>query len=186
VAGFEFLNHERPDSARASQALLTQLAAKLRQCLDRIHQPRGAMGQPQNASSANVIEINNPDEPTQAGSVEPPHILISSKPIYTRAAQMADVSATVDLKVTFLPNGTIGPIEVVRWAGFGLDESAIDAARKIKFRPARHNGQSIAARALVQYKFHLKTSAADADSFNPPHPSTVVKVKETLAFESNR
>ncbi|MBI3948926.1 MAG: energy transducer TonB [Acidobacteria bacterium] len=165
LAHFEFLEHQHSNSDQASHALLTELESRLPNDLDGIHQRLGDASSSSEPRSQNIIEINNPQGQTRSVALEPPRILISSKPVYTKAARTADVTATVELEVTFLPEGTIGPIEVVRWAGFGLDESAIDVARKLKFRPAKLNGQPVACRALVQYKFQLKDSPPGAATF---------------------
>jgi protein TonB len=155
LANFEFLLYERSDPAEASTFLLTDLNSKLPLFLDR---DRQRQGQPATGLTLppNIIDLEDPEKSSQAVALQPPRILISPKPKYTKLAQTADVTATVDLKVTFLSDGTIGPIEIVRWAGFGLDESSIEAARMIRFRPATLRGQPVAVRALVQYKFHLK------------------------------
>lgn len=156
LANFAFLLHERSAPEEASTSLLTELKARLPSLLDQ------ARWHPSHqAASLSVlppaIDLESLDQLTPTGELQPPRILISPKPTYTQPAYLADATATVDLKVTFLSDGTIGPIEVVRWAGFGLDESAVEAARRIRFRPAIFKGQPVAVRALVQYKFHLKT-----------------------------
>jgi TonB family protein len=156
LARFEFMEKEHRDAGAASHSLFSELESKLSLDLDQVRRRNGQIEQSPPGASPDVIEINDPTAPAQAGSVEPPRILSSLKPSYTRTAHMADVFATVELKVTFFPDGSIGPIDVVRWAGFGLDESAIEAARRLRFRPARRHNQPIAARALVQYKFQWK------------------------------
>lgn len=156
LANFEFLQHERSDPAEASASLLSDLKSQLSLFLsqDRHRQDQPDTGLP---SPPHIIDLDDPEKSSQDGALQPPRILISPKPTYTKPAQTADVTATVDLNVTFLSDGAIGAIEVVRWAGFGLDESSIEAARKIRFHPATLRGQPVAVRALVQYKFHMKT-----------------------------
>jgi len=46
-------------------------------------------------------------------------------------------------------------VKVVRGLADGLNESAIEAARKIKFRPAMKDGRAVAMRSLVEYNFSL-------------------------------
>jgi len=44
---------------------------------------------------------------------------------------------------------------VVRGLGHGLDEAAVTATNKIKFRPAQRNGSAIDSTAIVHVMFQL-------------------------------
>jgi len=44
---------------------------------------------------------------------------------------------------------------VVRGLGHGLDEAAVNAANKIKFKPAQRNGSSVNSTAVVHVTFQL-------------------------------
>ena len=44
-------------------------------------------------------------------------------------------------------------IEVVKWAGFGLDEEGVSAVRQLRFEPATMNGKQISVTAMVRYNF---------------------------------
>ncbi len=46
-------------------------------------------------------------------------------------------------------------MRVVRGLGHGLDETAIAAAREIRFRPARQNGAPVDSDAIVHIQFQL-------------------------------
>jgi TonB family protein len=84
---------------------------------------------------------------------KPPEFLSRVKPEYTSQAERSDISATVEASVIFSANGEIGRIEITRWAGFGLDQSAIEAIQKLKFKPAMRDGKAVSVRATVQYNF---------------------------------
>lgn len=86
------------------------------------------------------------------------------KPTYTTAAALAEVAATVDLKVVFGADGRVRDIELVRWAGFGLDEAAISTARSLRFKPAERNGRPVSVRALVRYNFSRPKSASEREA----------------------
>jgi len=86
----------------------------------------------------------------------PPQFFRRYSPTYTEVAAHAEVTATVELSVVFRSDGKIGEIAVTRWAGFGLDEAAIETVRSMKFEPARRNGQAISVRAPVRYNFRSK------------------------------
>lgn len=78
--------------------------------------------------------------PRQAGVSSPLKILSKPKGRYTDAARVANIQGTVVLRVTFLASGAIGSISTVKGLPSGLTESAIAAARGIRFEPAKVNG----------------------------------------------
>jgi hypothetical protein len=49
--------------------------------------------------------------------------------------------------------GRIAASRIVRWAGFGLDESVEKAVRSMNWRPAMRNGKSLPMRVLLRYNF---------------------------------
>jgi len=54
-----------------------------------------------------------------------------------------------------LPDGTTSNISVVRPLGLGLDEKAIEAVRKWRFRPSLKDGKPVPVRANVEVNFRL-------------------------------
>ena len=89
---------------------------------------------------------------------------ISSKPqaAYTVKAREKKVEGTIRLRVTFLASGEIGDVIFVSESSkkkklikYGLLEQAIEAAKQIKFEPARKNGQPITVVKLVEYQFTI-------------------------------
>ena len=46
-------------------------------------------------------------------------------------------------------------LRVLRGLGHGLDEAAVNAANKIKFKPAQRNGSSVDSTAVVHVLFQL-------------------------------
>ena len=75
------------------------------------------------------------------------------RPEYPETAARADAEATVDVVVAVGPDGEVGEIQVVRWAGFGLDETTIATVRKLHFFPAMKNGTAIPMRVMLRYNF---------------------------------
>lgn len=75
------------------------------------------------------------------------------KPAYTTEAALYDVTATVDILVDTDAGGAITRTEIVRWAGFGLDESVEAAVRAMNWRPAVRNGKALPMRFLLRYNF---------------------------------
>jgi periplasmic protein TonB len=52
-------------------------------------------------------------------------------------------------------NGTPRDIHVVRQLGLGLDEKAIEAVMKWRFRPGMKGGRAVATQATVEVTFRL-------------------------------
>jgi len=75
------------------------------------------------------------------------------KPEYTSTAYLFDVAATVEIELTLDAAGGIVGAEVTRWAGYGLDESAIKAVRSMNWRAAERDGKSLPIRVLLRYNF---------------------------------
>ena len=79
------------------------------------------------------------------------------KPEYTAEAALYDIAATVDILVDTDAAGSITRTEIVRWAGYGLDESVERAVRQMNWRPAERNGKTLPMRFLLRYNFKKLT-----------------------------
>ena len=75
------------------------------------------------------------------------------RPPYPQAASRAEVEATVDALVELDEQGEVQSVEIVRWAGYGLDESVSTTIRQMHFRPALNAGAPVATRVLLRYTF---------------------------------
>lgn len=75
------------------------------------------------------------------------------RPEYPQTAARADAEATVDVAVDVGADGEVGEVQIVRWAGFGLDETTVATVRQLHFFPAMKNGAPIPMRVLLRYNF---------------------------------
>jgi TonB family protein len=75
------------------------------------------------------------------------------RPAYPETAARAEAEATVDVQVEIDASGEVSRVEVVRWAGFGLDDAATNTVRQLHFSPARRDGQAVPMRVLLRYNF---------------------------------
>lgn len=82
------------------------------------------------------------------------------KPIYPESAVRSEVVATVEVLALFQADGTVREVEIKRWAGYGLDESAVSTVRQLSFRPATRDGRPVSFRGLVRYNFRRPTPQA--------------------------
>jgi TonB family protein len=86
---------------------------------------------------------------------EPVVILSKPQPEYTTEARQDKIQGEVLLQVLFTSSGRVEVEKVVRGLGHGLDENAEAAARQIKFKPARQDGQPVDFPAIVRIEFAL-------------------------------
>ncbi len=85
----------------------------------------------------------------------PVEIISKPRPVYTGEALRLRIEGEVLLEVLFRATGEIDIIGVRRGLGHGLDESAIAAAREIRFRPAQTDAGPIDSPAVVHIVFQL-------------------------------
>jgi TonB family protein len=85
----------------------------------------------------------------------PVEILYKPKPVYTEEARKLNLEGEVLLEVMFGANGQLRVNRVVQGLGHGLDQAAVSAATKIKFKPAQRNGQAVDSTNLVRVTFQL-------------------------------
>jgi TonB family protein len=99
-----------------------------------------------------------PARPQQADSgpaTTPVEIISKPNPVYTEEARQLKLQGEVLLEVSFGANGQLHVNRVVRGLGHGLDEAAISAANKMRFKPAQHYSQPIDSTAIVHVVFQL-------------------------------
>jgi TonB family protein len=70
-------------------------------------------------------------------------------------ARKQRIEGTVVLDVIFTATGEVRVLGVSQGLGHGLDENAIDAARRIRFRPATQAGAPVDQRALLHVVFQI-------------------------------
>ena len=85
----------------------------------------------------------------------PVEITYKPNPIYTDEARSLKLEGEVLLEVSFSANGSLHVNRVVRGLGHGLDEAAMNAANKIRFKPALRYGTPVDSTAVVHVTFQL-------------------------------
>lgn len=105
------------------------------------------------AGTGGNTELTIPKPPPT--NTTPLKILSKPKAEYTDAARTNQVQGTVTLRVTFLANGTIGSVTPVSGLPDGLTQQAINAAKMIRFEPAKRDGKPISITKQFQYSFTL-------------------------------
>ena len=103
-------------------------------------------------SVADFKEIPEENTP-EAKGFRPPLPYNRIRPKYTDTARLYNIEATVDIEIDVDEAGNILRSEIVRWAGFGLDESVRKTVLEMNWRPASRNGKTLPIRALLRYNF---------------------------------
>jgi len=105
-------------------------------------------------ASATLIEDAPEDEKiAEVQGVRLPRPYRRLRPDYPQTAARAEAEAIVDVAVDVGADGEVGEVQVVRWAGFGLDETTVATVRQLHFFPAMKNGTPIPMRVLLRYNF---------------------------------
>lgn len=110
---------------------------------------------------AAVIDLSLDEGAAAAKGVSDPVPYRRLRPPYTETAERAEAEATVDAVAEIAADGAVRRVEIVRWAGFGLDESVAETVRRLHFRPATREGSPVAVRVLLRYNFRKKKSNED-------------------------
>jgi TonB family protein len=106
---------------------------------------------PQQAAKSG-IKLQQPD---RGPATTPVEITFKPDPIYTDEARQLKLEGEVLLEVIFGANGQLRVNRVVRSLGHGLDEAAIAAANRMRFKPALRDGQPVDSTAVVHVLFQL-------------------------------
>jgi TonB family protein len=106
----------------------------------------------ESAASGGVVKAQPLPERNAGKSVE---IVSKPTPSYTEEARQLRLEGEVLLRVQFLTSGEVRILKVLQGLGHGLDEQAMHAAERIKFKPAEHDGQQIDSEATVHIIFEL-------------------------------
>jgi protein TonB len=87
-----------------------------------------------------------------------PKPIHTEKPRYTAEAMKAGIQGTVLLDAVVLKDGNVSNVEVIRSLDkmYGLDESAIEAARQWRFEPGQKDGKPVAVRVSIELTFTLR------------------------------
>ena len=148
------------DANSAEQALALEFYAQFLKAQDRaveagpiearakgIRKTRvSAMG-PREAAASSIYKTG--------GGVKAPSLLSKVEPEYSEEARSAKYSGTVLLKVVVDVDGLAKNIEVVNTLGMGLDEQAVLAIQRWKFKPGEKDGVPVPVMAQIEVNFKL-------------------------------
>ena len=87
-----------------------------------------------------------------------PEVLHEEKPQYTSGAMRAKVQGIVEVEAVVMTDGTVGQVQIVRSLDdrFGLDDKAIEAVKRWRFRPGTRQGKPVAVLVNIELTFTLR------------------------------
>ena len=155
---------ERPSfenkEATSAEARLSQYLSGddlRRRLLDAIRQAhadeRIKRAVPPSTAEAVIEEAPEDEKAAEIQGIRLPRPYRRLRPAYPDTAARADAEATVDVVVDVGTDGEVGDVQVVRWAGFGLDEITVATVRQLHFFPAMKNGTPVPMRVMLRYNF---------------------------------
>jgi len=89
------------------------------------------------------------------GSLTEPVLLWKAEPEYSDEARKAKIQGIVIVRLEIDARGQVQNIAVAQGLGLGLDERAIAAVRKWRFRAGTRNGRPVSTNALIHLTFRL-------------------------------
>jgi TonB family protein len=117
----------------------------------------GKQGAVQSSGFANqTVASDAPKKKASADSgTSQVDILSKPRPEYTAEGRALKLEGDVVIDLVFLANGSVQVNHVVSGLGHGLDESAVQAAQQIKFKPAKRDNEAVDFPARVRIEFRL-------------------------------
>jgi TonB family protein len=92
--------------------------------------------------------------------ISEPKLVSKVRASYSEIAKKLGVEGRVSLTVDVTPDGTVSNPRVDRSLGYGLDQKAIEALLKWRFKPAMKYGQAVSYPIPVPFDFRLAGSKA--------------------------
>jgi protein TonB len=89
------------------------------------------------------------------GGVTSPTVLVKVEPEYSEEARKAKWQGTVVLSLVVDENGAAQAIKVTKSLGLGLDQKAIEAVQKWRFKPGMKDGKPVPVIAAIEVNFRL-------------------------------
>jgi len=89
------------------------------------------------------------------GGVSQPTLIHKEEPEYSEEARKAKWQGTVELQIVVDEHGNPKEMRVTRALGLGLDQKAMEAVAKWRFKPGTKDGKPVPVIATVQVNFRL-------------------------------
>jgi TonB family protein len=118
-----------------------------------IPEPTTPIPQPQPSNTE--VKVEAPPEAQKLG-LQAPRLLSVILPEYTGRARDRKIEGEVIVLALFQRDGKIKGARVEKGLGFGLDERAVEAVKRLSFLPAQLEGKDVDARARIIVGFNIE------------------------------
>jgi periplasmic protein TonB len=87
-----------------------------------------------------------------------PEVIHEEKPQYTSEAMRAKVQGIVEVEAIVMPDGSVSQVQIVRSLDdrFGLDQKAVEAVKRWRFRPGTRMGKAVPVLVNIELTFTLR------------------------------
>jgi protein TonB len=86
-------------------------------------------------------------------SIVKARLVRQAQPKYPNSAASLNIRGVVRLELEIDDKGGVRNVRVLRGLGYGLDESAVEAAKKVEFRPATLCGKPVASQFTLAFRY---------------------------------
>lgn len=94
-------------------------------------------------------------------NVSPPTITLKVPPEYPEAAKRSGKEGTVLVSAVVTSSGTVRDVAPAGMAQTGLEQAAVEAVKKWRFRPGARSGSAVSVRCQFPVDFRLKREAKE-------------------------
>jgi TonB family protein len=106
--------------------------------------------------SLRIPAVSNQSAQSQNGLITAPVAIFDPEASYSPEAKRKKIQGVCLVSMVVDVNGIPQNLRVIKPLGYGLDESAMDAVKTYRFKPATKGGQPVPVMMTVQVNFRLK------------------------------
>ncbi len=119
---------------------------------------------PSPTAASGVIKVAPGSQPTAVssetithvgGPVQKPSVISSVQPTFSDAARAMQISGSVGIYLWVMEDGSPAHMRIVKPAGLGMDEQALLALSKYKFKPAMQDGKPVRVDLYIDVNFQI-------------------------------
>jgi TonB family protein len=108
----------------------------------------------------------DPEGPFAAADVTTRAVIrLRPEPVFTEEAGKNGTEGVVRLRAVLAASGEVKNITVIKGLPDGLTQSAIAAAKQVKFTPARKDGREVSQWVTIDYHFNIKDEVVPDEMF---------------------
>jgi protein TonB len=108
------------------------------------------------SSSGGRSSNSGPAGDVAFGSASGPSFMQRVLPLYPMVARRFNREGKVVLRLTIDAGGSLVSVEVLEDPGYGFAAAAVEAVKRSRFLPARHEGRPVTAKAILPIRFTLQ------------------------------